>query len=454
MAEIRGPKGFESFVFLKRAKQIGFLPMLMELQKTYGDWVVVSSPTGQKIYIVNSASGIEEILHDQASKFIKGKAIEVFKLLIGNGLPVAEGEKWRSQRRLVQPSFHRISIEGYAPVMHQTTVEHAERWASAETSTHEADGSLNAARAIAQLTHDIIARTMFGADLGDSLGELQAAWTEALEFIVDRSMKIVKLPLWVPSKSNLNYKRAMALVSGTVDSIVQKRVSQKDSSERQDLLQRLLVARDSEKDGKQLMTDREVRDQILAFLFAGHETTASNIGFTLWRILGDPSIEAKVRAEIDEALGGSPATYDQLPKLAYLRKVIYEALRLYPPASMFVRQSIEDVEISGHLLKKGSIFILTPYVVHRNPELWSNPETFDPERFASPPNQPVARFFSFGAGPRVCIGEQFAIAEAQIVIATLLQKLDFELLSSPPVGELFRGTLQPSVLPVRVSARQ
>jgi cytochrome P450 len=197
-----------------------------------------------------------------------------------------------------------------------------------------------------------------------------------------------------------------------------------------------------------------VRDQILAFLFAGHETTASNIGFTLWKILENPEIEQKVREELQSVLGSEAPSYETLFRLTYLRKVVYEALRLYPAASMFVRQAVSDVEVAGHRFRKGSLFILAPYVIHRRPELWPDPLRFDPDRFNEPPNSgETTRYFAFGAGPRVCIGEQFAVLEAQLVIARLLQTLDLKLVPGEPVRELFRGTLQPSGLTVAVSRR-
>ena len=395
----------------------------------YGDWVPFTTPIGQKFIFATDIEDIYAILQTESKSFVKGKAVELFKLLIGEGLPVADGEKWKILRKVSQPFFFQKQMEAYSQVMVETTQEHLERWAD--------KGDIEFKDAVAELTHDIVARNLFGADLGDKLHDMQRAWVEAADFMVDRSTQIVRLPLSFPLDKHVKFRKAMEVVNGTVDDIIRSRQGLQ-TEERYDLLSRLIENKE--------LDEKTIRDQILAYLFAGHETTANNIGWTMHEILRHPEVEKKIRAEITEKMPpGQPVTMETLSSLVYLKQVIYESLRLFPPASIFVREAAEDIEIRGKKMKKGNIVFIAPLVVQRKAEYWENPEEFDPDRFENfTKKRGPNRFLAFGAGQRVCIGEQFAILEAQAVLGLCFQQFEFKSLMDKPAEMVFKGTLQPS----------
>jgi cytochrome P450 len=345
-----------------------------------------------------------------------------------------------------------------------TALKHAESWA--KTSGHwggDTHADVDLTEHVAQLTQDIVAQALFGVELGDKLKPLQKAWNTALTFMVERARNpLLQIPLTVPTPSNRRFHQAMRVVNETVDEVIRFRLGRRSSAgtesdhRSENLLTRLIAARGVEgSDG--YLSDQEIRDQILAFLFAGHETTANNIAWTLYLVLSHPGVERALRSEMDQVFPpGAKVTVAGLEQLKLLRQVIYESLRLYPPAAMFVREATEDVEILGRRLAKGSMIFLSPFVIQRRTDLWSDPLRFDPSRFETLPkkNETPLRFLAFGAGPRACIGEQFAIIEAQIVMLALLRSLDIRLLTTKQPELHFNGTLRPRELLARILKRE
>lgn len=446
-----GPGLWDCLGYFRKIRRHGFMRMMTDLYHDYGDFVVVRSPAGQTLYFLADPAAIHSVLHTHAQKFIKGRSVEFFKLLVGDGLPVSDGREWTQQRRQLQPAFHRQHLESYPRIMASVAETHARAWI-------RAPGTIELNGAVARLTSDVVARSLFGADLGDGLALLQESWMEAMQFIVDRSYTVFKPPLFLPTPRNRRFRSAMATVNQFVDNIIQRRTADRGAAtagECDDLLSRLIRSR-SEEGHEAVSTDRQIRDQILSFLFAGHETTANNILWTLSLILRHPEVRARIQEEIETVLGATgetvPITIDKLNELTCLRQVSYESLRLYPPVSMFVREAAEDVVISGVRIAKKSIIIISPFLVHRRADLWSEPERFDPSRFTEIPkrqNKPT-HFLAFGSGPRACIGEQFAVLEALAVISGLLRNADLELLRAEEPRLIFRGTLCPDLIEVRV----
>jgi cytochrome P450 len=446
LREIPGPSAWKSLSFFNQIRKTGFLPTIQLLHAEYGERVQVQTPVGQTFYFVSNLEDVRSVLQESADRFVKGRSVNLFKLLVGDSLPVSDGEVWKNQRRLLQPMFYRQYLESYTSVAFEACSDHVDRWCQA--------GRIEILEAVAQLTHDIVARALFGADLGDRLHSIQSAWREALGFIVDRSNRVLRLPLSVPIPRHRRFSAAMAYVNHTVDGLIQERLKQGASDARSDMLTRLIQARDQEGGGA--LTDRGIRDQILAFLFAGHDTTANNLSWTLYLLLKNPAVQDELRQELESLLPVTEAPdLKQLAELPAMRRVVYESLRLYPPAPIFVREAIEDVDLSGYRMRKGGILFISPYVIQRRADLWPEADGFIPGRFKEelPKKQGPLKFIAFGYGARACIGEQFALMEAQAALVTILRSLKLELETPGEAGLLFNGTLRPTPLEARVERR-
>jgi cytochrome P450 len=468
--DVPGPKGFGSFHYLNRIRRVGILDALVELWRDFGDLVRFQTPFGPLLYFVYDPQDVQQILLKDARKFIKGKAVEPFKLLVGNGLSVTENNVWLAQRRLVQPSFHMKSLEGYGPTMIATVKLHRERWISGmELSGERRIFDFN--KAMSELTHDIVARTLLGKDLGPRLDTLQSSWSTALTFIVKRANQIIQLPLWLPLPSHLRFNRAMRTVTGTVDQIIKDQLEGRGSVDQTTLLARMLAARKADSQAQVappvtahtpaetasstgLLTDRDIRDQVLNFLFAGHETTANAMAWSTYLILQNPPVKEKLLLELQQVLAGRTPNFQQLAELKYLRQVMFEALRVYPPVSMFVREALEEVQVGKYKIPKGAVVIISPFVMHRRPDLWKDGERFHPERFDDPATRTTPpAFLAFGAGGRACVGDNFAVNEMMVVMADLLQNIDFALNPQVPVKMHFNGTLRPEPFKVSIAPR-
>jgi cytochrome P450 len=435
-----GPRGLEKLRLILRLQGPEILDAVFGLWKAHGDTVVVSLPFGQTLYFINDPADVMEILHKRGKKFIKGKALETFKLLIGNGVATSEQDEWVYHRRTVQPNFNRASLETYAPTVLRTIADHRRRWLAA------GDGFQDFNKLLPWVSLDVVARTLLGADLSAELEELQRTWDTAMAFVVRRTYALARFPLGWPLPSHRRFNRAVRVIRNRVDSAVEREMRGKGSSDPNTFLARLLR---SDVAGK--LTKQEVSDQILNVLFAGLETTANALSSTLNLMLSHPDVHAKVLAELNSIVGSNPPTYAALEKQWYLRQVVHEALRLYPPVSIFVREALEPVELSAGILPKGAIVMLSPFVVHRQPKLWDEPEQFKPERFTSMSLMGPPHFFAFGAGGRTCPGDQFAINEMMFVLTDIFQNLVLELDTSRPVGLTFNGTLRSDPLRIRVT---
>jgi len=248
------------------------------------------------------------------------------------------------------------------------------------------------------------------------------------------------IPAWVPTRRNREFQRLAGQLDAIVRGIIEQR--RRTGEDPGDLLSMLMAAEDSETGER--MTDDQLRDEVMTIFLAGHETTANSLSWTLLLLSEHPDVRRRLQAELDEVLGGRTPTFEDLPKLAYCKAVVSESMRLYPPAwSIGRRAEVEDV-IDGYRIRKNSLIILSPWVTHRSPALWDNPEGFDPDRFGpDAPKRHRYAYFPFGGGARMCIGNNFAMMEAQLVLATLLSQHDVELVpGGRPKPDAFI-TLQP-----------
>jgi cytochrome P450 len=410
--------------------------------KAYGDTAAIYLPFGQTLYFLHDPSDVMEILRKQGKKFIKGRRLETFKLLIGHGVATSENKEWIQHRRAVQPSFHHRTLGSYTAAILQAAEHHRQQWLTSGPGFQD----FNTMSSLLSL--DIVARTLFGADLGSQLKQVHRAWDGAMEFILARACAPVSLPLGWPLPSHRRFRRSAEFIQNTVDQLIALQIEGRGSPDPNTFLARLLGSNSANP-----LTPADIRQQALNILFAGHETTASGLSSALYLILTQREVLQKFVAELQGVMGRASPDYATLEKQTYLRQVVYEALRLFPPVSIFIREALEEIELPTVILPKGATVMLSPYVIHRQRELWEDPERFEPERFDSQRRTEPPYFWAFGAGARTCAGDQFAINAMMLVLSDLFQNLDFELDLSRPVGLYFNGTLRPDPLRVRVIQR-
>jgi cytochrome P450 len=291
------------------------------------------------------------------------------------------------------------------------------------------------------LTQTIIVRTMFSTDVGERSEELAEAFAAALEFLNVSLVSPFPFMQSLPTPTNRRFARAMRLIDKTVYGMIRNRRS--SDVKRQDLLQMLIDARDEETG--EGMSDQQMHDEVLTIFLAGHETTASLLAWTFYLLAQSPNEETQLREEFEKVLGGRAPVFEDLPQMTYTGQVLHEALRLYPPAWMFARQPVEDDEIGGYHIPAGATVMLSPYVTHRLPQFWNAPDEFQPERFATGQDsqRPRYAFFPFGGGPRLCIGNNFALMEAPTLLAMIMQAFRLELVPGYTVRPQPVATLRP-----------
>ncbi|MES1200006.1 MAG: cytochrome P450 [Pseudomonadota bacterium] len=398
--------------------------------------------------MINDPAGVKRVLVDNVANYPKTEfERQAFTGLFGTGLLGSDGELWREHRRIMAPSFHPSSVGAYAPAMTAISAAFRARWD--ERAGHMVD----AADEMSLLTLKIIAKTMFSSeskDAVDLIGRTMKQGFSATQFSL-----IDTLPIIGPAhmrRSELRLGEAFGAMGAVVSRFIAQRQANQDGGEA-DLLTRLLAARDES--GVQL-TPKEIQDEVITIFIAGHETTAVAMAWIWYLLSQQPREEATLHAELARVLGGRPPRHEDLQSLTYTRRVVEEALRLYPPASgLATRVCMSDDEICGRKIAAGSNIVIAPFVMHHHPRLWNNPERFDPDRFS--PDRIAERhrfaYLPFGAGSRICIGQLLAISELVIILATLAQTHRLHLAPSARVGFVQNITLRPRNLLMTVERR-
>ena len=389
--------------------QLGFLT---RTAKQYGD-VVRLRFLNVPLYLLNHPDHVEYVLVKNNRNFIKDRAERSGLRFLGQGLLTSEGDYWRRQRRLAQPAFHRQRISAYG----RTMVESAEKmldvsWRDGETRGIQEDMS--------RLTLEIVSNTLFGAAISD---ELEQEVGEALGVVMGRFTGgiLFKVPERIPTPANLRFRRAVRRLEEIIYGIIRERRSA-PHADGGDLLSMLLAARD-EATGRG-MTDKQLRDEVLTIFLAGHETTALNLSWTWHLLAGHPDVEEKLHEELRETLGGRAPGMGDLSALRYADAVVKESTRLYPPVWGFGREALQDCEIGGFRVPKGTQVVMSQWVMHRDERYFENSDIFRPERWldGSTDGLPKYAYFPFGGGPRLCIGQSFAKMEAVLLLATIAQR--------------------------------
>ena len=391
------------------------------------------------LVLVNEPEFIEHILLTNHHNYVKGQlSRQSLRPVLGNGLLTSEGEFWRRQRRIAAPAFHHQHLAQAADVMARRARQRVDRW----RTPCEKGEPLDIAREMMSLTMEIVAETLFSSDIAGSIDELGRAMTTVLaSFGTPSPLDILGFPEWLPRRRPRRARSALALLDRTIyDIIAARRAAQRGPD---DLLGLLLAARDEETG--EGMTDTQLRDEVMTLFAAGHETTAVALTWTLYLLSRHPEIERKLHDEVDRVLGEGETTFADLEHLTYTRMVIEEAMRLFPPAFALNRELLADDEVGGHLIRAGSMVTISPYVTHRNPRLWKDPLRFDPERFTPDRIKERHRFayFPFGGGPRICIGNGFAMMEARLILATIARAYRLRVVPGHRVEAQGRITLRP-----------
>jgi cytochrome P450 len=388
-------------------------------------------------YQITHPRDIEHVIQNNAHNYTKGRNYKKFVASTGNGLIVSDGDLWRRQRRLAQPAFHRQRLAAFAEVMAREAEGQAAQW-----HEHAARGQqFDAAEEMMFLTLRIVGLTMFTTDLTAASSVISRSLDVIRAHSIRRMWQPVSIPVAVPTPSNLRFRRALA----EGDRVMYEMINARRSGEIQndDLLSLLLRARDEETG--EGMSDEQLRAEVVTIIGAGHETTAVTLSWAWYLLAQHPQVEELLHEELERELSGRTPALEDLPRLTYTTMVIEETMRLYPPAWALSRTARGADTLGGYEIAAGSEVITLPYVTHRHPDFWDDPENFDPERFAPGRNESRPRFsyFPFGGGPRQCIGQHFAMTEMLIIVATLAQRFRLRLVPGSAVEPEASITLRP-----------
>lgn len=404
---------------------LGVLPMLLRnplnflstTARQYDD-IIAFNVGPKRFYLLTRPEYLKHVFQDNYRVYHKGANLSMFKRLVGNGLGVSEGDAWLRQRRLSQPAFHHQRLARMAEEIVSATAAMLERW----QAVAERKGEFDVVVEMKYLTQRIIVATMFGSSISNEADAVYQAFDTALVHL-SNSLWLSSLPLWlIPGRRR--FEDAVATLDRIVYQIInERRMSGGDGS---DLLGMLLQACDA--DTGERMTDTQVRDEVMTIFLAGYETVASTLAWALHLIAQHPMVAQRLQEEVATVLDQRAPTFQDLPKLTYTRMIADETLRLYPSAWALFRSPVVDDTIGEYHVPAGSVVIISPYVQHRDVRFWSDPERFDPERFD--PEQSAKRtpftYIPFAAGPRQCIGNSFALMEAQLIIAMIAQRFEMQ----------------------------
>jgi cytochrome P450 len=412
------------------------LELLMDAARNYGNIVHL----GSKLYLVSHPDYINYILRENHQNYVKGDNFQEMRLVIGNGLAVSEGSQWKRQRRLMQPLVHRQRLSGLVEAMGGIVAEMLENWQQKPLGA-----TIDVSQEMMKLSERMFLKALWSDDAQNETEELLEAWNTAFNFISDRLWAAIKLPLNIPTPQNKRMKQAIQTLDRIAYKIIRDRRQEKTDSN--DMLSMLMDARDESGEG---MSDLELHDEIMTMFSAGFETTGVAMAW-IWYVLSQhPLVEERLQQEVTTVLNDRIPTFADLPQLKYTKMVVEEVLRLYPGAWVFSRNSLADDDIGGYYIPAKSMILLSPYVTHRLPSFWDNPEEFNPERFQSQKSSDRSRYayFPFGSGSRQCIGEALAMTEMQLVVAMISQRYRLKLVPDLAVEKKPMLTLQssPSIL--------
>lgn len=385
-------------------------------------------------YVLNHPDAVHRVLVENHRNYHKSKNYQGLKVMLGQGLLTSEGDFWKKQRKLAQPAFHRERLSKLSTDMVDCTADMLVRW---EKELVGGAPLFDLHRELMRLTLRIVGKTLFSTDLDGEAKSIGDALTVAITWANEHVNSILRLPPWVPTPFNNRFRRAKR----TIDEVALRLIGERRAygEDRPDLLGMLMSAQDEASGEK--MSDLQLKDELLTLVLAGHETTANALSFTFHLLSHHPEIEKKLLEEVRRVLGERTPELSDLPKMPYTKSVIEESMRLFPPAWVIERDALADDQVMGYRIAKNNVVGVFPYLLHRHPAYWENPEKFDPERFRPElaESRPKHVYLPFGGGPRMCIGNAFAMMEMQLLLPMIVRR--HRLVEDPS----FKLSLDPSI---------
>ncbi|MDJ0516573.1 MAG: cytochrome P450 [Trichodesmium sp. MO_231.B1] len=441
-----GPKGYLLF----QLSQLQHQPIeyLGYMWQEYGDLVRLPIVPGLTLNLASHPDHAEHILSSHQERYGKPDLfLKSMNLVQGQGLFSSEGEVWLRQRRLMQPAFHQKQLVKLHNVILNCVESLLLEW------SEKPEGEIiDIAAEMSRLTLKIVSSTLFSIDISSKTDKLGQSLRIALEYVYYRMNSPLALPLWMPTPRNLEFRQAKQTLDRLVLEIIQSR--RQNPTEQNDLLSMLLAAQDEETGIG--MSDRQLQDEVITLINAGHETTATALAWTWYLIGTHPDAMAQMQDEVKTVLNGNYPTIENLFQLEYTRRVFDESSRLCPIGLGMPRVALKDDEIQGYFIPKGTTFIIAQYFIFRHPDFWDNPEKFDPDRFLPEKvkQRPKFAFFPFGAGQHICIGKNLALMESTIILAAIMQKFHIQLVPNQSIEIDPRFSLRPKYgIKVRVRKR-
>jgi cytochrome P450 len=424
-----GPRGDLLFGNL-RAFRRDVLGLMLRSSEEYGD--VVRFRLGPLVvHLLNHPDHVEYVLQSAARNYDKAtRSSAKISSICGRSLLTSNGDTWKRQRRLMQPSFHRQQIAGLAADMTHLTAGMLERWQAASVNGQ----TLDIAAEMMRLTYHIVAKTLMGAEGDRDSSAIEQAIPTLLTHTFRRWGKVMDWPEYVPTPGNIRFRRALRVVDEIVYRLIEEHRADRG---KRNFLSLLLDERDEETGDA--FSDSDLRNESITFLLAGHETTANALAWTFYLLSQNPEVLQQLRAELSAVLDGRPPAVEDLPRLSFTTMVLQEAMRLYPPIWALERRAIAEDVIGGFYIPAGSSVVISPYVMHRKEEFWPEAERFDPTRFS----HRRRAYIPFGSGQRLCIGSEFAMMEARLIVAMVSQACRLELLPGEVVTPEPGITLRP-----------
>ncbi|CAN5333849.1 cytochrome P450 [soil metagenome] len=415
-----GPAGHRILGNLREfaADTLGFVT---RLAREYGD-VVRFRIVNRTAYLLSAPEAVERVLVTDHRNFIKHTFFwRKVDAIFGRGLLTNEGDSWLTQRRLIQPAFHHERIADYGRLMVDYTLERLDGWQDGEER--------NVREEMTSITFPVVARALFDAEVEGDIAEIAMAFDTGIEEIARRIRRPILLPDRLPTPGNLRYRRAVARMDRLVYRIIEEH---READDRGDLLSALMRIRNDE--GRP-MSGKQLRDETITMLLAGHETTALALTWTWFLLSQHPEVVARLEAEIDAVLGGRAPAVADLPRLPYVEMIVKESMRLYPPAYSFGREALQDCEILGYAVPAGTTLFIFPWVIQRDARHYADPLRFDPDRWTEDFERRLSRhaYLPFGSGPRMCIGREFARLELILIVAAIAQRFRLEWGAEPAV---------------------
>lgn len=425
--DVPGPRGFDWLVNVPKLVREDTAPLLARMREEYGPVVRLYRPNrGKEAFLLSDPADVQRVLETDQGNYHKSAVyLEELSEVFGRGLLTSRGDLWARQNRVIAPMFTRESVHSFDGVVTERTAAMLDRWAERAAR----DEPIHLLEEMERVTLLIIGEAMFSADMAEHAETIGGSLSALRRQFQRETSSLWTPPGWLPTPLNRRAAAAREQLDDLVYDLIEKRRG--DAEAYDDLLSKLMLARDEETGRR--MDDEQVRDEITTFLLAGHETTAAALTWTWYLLARNPEIHQRLHEQI--AAGGAPAeagfSPDAMADLRYVRQCVQEAMRVYPPVPVFSREVCETTVLGGYEIPASSEVLLSQFAVQRDPEVWADPLVYRPERFDPGWEETTHRYayFPFGGGARMCIGRQFALMEAQLILAQAAERFRLEVVS-------------------------